>query len=65
MRVGSNAVAWSPDGQRIASGSTDEGVQLWDAVTGNTIFIYRGHTSSVKAVAWSPDGRRIGLSRQR
>jgi WD40 repeat protein len=26
------AVAWSPDGQRIASGSSDQTVQVWQAV---------------------------------
>ncbi len=26
-----NAVAWSPDGQRIASGSEDHTVQVWQA----------------------------------
>jgi hypothetical protein len=56
------AVAWSPDGRRIASGSDDKTVQVWNAAAGNTLLIYRGHTgwlSSVQAVAWSPDGRRI------
>ena len=53
------AVAWSPDGRRIASGSTDETVQVWDASNGGNVHTYRGHSSSVQAVAWSPDGRRI------
>ena len=52
---GVNAVAWSPDGKRIASGSYD--VQVWDAANGGNVFIYRG--SGVNAVAWSPDGKRI------
>ncbi len=57
--VGVLAVAWSPDGKRIASGSGDKTVQLWDAATGETIFTYHDHTKGVQAVAWSPDGRRI------
>jgi eukaryotic-like serine/threonine-protein kinase len=52
-----DAVAWSPDGRRIASGSYD--VQVWDAATGGNIFTYRGHSYAVDAVAWSPDGKRI------
>ena len=54
-------VAWSPDGKRIASGSWDQTVQVWDANSGAPQFIYRGHTTNVNAVAWSParTGQRI------
>ena len=53
------AVAWSPDGKRIASGSFDHTVQVWDAADGGNVFTYRGHSSGMFAVAWSPDGKRI------
>lgn len=53
------AVAWSPDGTSIASGSWDKTVQVWDASNGKQIYIHRGHVTSVPAVAWSPDSRRI------
>src|SRR5450432_2022767 len=55
------AVAWSPNGTYIASGSLDQTVQVWVANT-NTHFrtsIYRGHTAGVQSVAWSPDGKLI------
>jgi eukaryotic-like serine/threonine-protein kinase len=55
------AVAWSPDGKCIASGSSDKAVQIWDATTGATIYTYPGHTSEVNVVAWSPDSKRIAF----
>jgi serine/threonine protein kinase len=54
-----NAVAWSPDGRKIASASADTNVQVWSAATGSNVLTYRGHTSTVNAVAWSPNGLRI------
>ena len=53
------AVAWLPDGKRIASGSADKTVQVWDATDGGDVYTYRGHSDAVFAVAGSPDGKRI------
>jgi len=53
------ALAWSPDGKQIASGSDDGLVHIWDASTGQTFFQYHGHTSAIFKVAWSPDGKLI------
>ncbi|CAG7855299.1 COMPASS-like H3K4 histone methylase component WDR5B {ECO:0000303/PubMed:19567704} Short=AtWDR5B {ECO:0000303/PubMed:19567704} [Serendipita indica DSM 11827] len=54
------AIAFSPDGLRILSGSEDNTIRLWDAETGQSLGEpLRGHTGSVNAVAFSPDGSQI------
>ncbi|MEA5464867.1 AAA-like domain-containing protein, partial [Leptothoe sp. PORK10 BA2] len=54
------SVAFSPDGQRIVSGSFDNTLRLWDANTGAPIGEpLAGHGDAVWSVAFSPDGQRI------
>ena len=55
-----NSVAFSPDGQHIVSGSQDQTICVWDAMTGETVAgPFRGHLSRVTSVAFSPDGQHI------
>ncbi|KAI7205061.1 WD40 repeat-like protein [Hortaea werneckii] len=53
------AVAFSPDGKTVASGSYDRTVRLWDAATGEERQKLEGHDGQVNAVAFSPDGKTV------
>ena len=52
-------MAFSPDGKRLASGSADGTVKVWDALTGQETLTLKGHNGRVASVAFSPDGQRI------
>ena len=55
-----NAVVWSPNGQRIASGSLeDTTVQIWDALTGENSVAHQFYADDGATVVWSPDGQRL------
>ncbi len=69
-----NAVAYSPDGGRLATASRDGTVRVWDVSNGRELLVYRGHEGAkfsepeakekanvfrVAGVAFSPDGKRV------
>ncbi len=53
------SVSYSPDAQRIASGSEDGSVRVWDAESGVELAILQGHDMSVLSSTYSPDGQLI------
>ncbi len=53
------SVAFSPDGQRIVTGSLDGTAKAWDAASGKELVTFKGHRAGIKSVAFAPDGQRI------
>ena len=53
------SVAFSPDGQTLASGSWDNTIKLWNLTTGQVIRTLKGHSDWVRAVAVSLDGQML------
>ncbi len=45
-------IAWDKQGQRIASGSHDGNILIWDVATGKELRQLRGHTNNLRSVAW-------------
>ena len=61
-----NSVSFSPDGTKVASGSDDNTVKLWDVTSGECLQTLEGHSSDVWSVSFSPDGTKVasGSGRQ-
>ncbi|HVK14811.1 MAG TPA: protein kinase, partial [Gemmataceae bacterium] len=57
------AVAFSPDGKRLAvghgSGLGGSPVTVWDVAAGRILHTFPGHASYTHGVAFTPDGRRV------
>ena len=59
------SISFNGDGTRLASGSTDNSIRVWDMTkTSPTSTRISGHGRNVKAVAFSPDGNRLASGGQ-
>ena len=53
------AVAFSPDGKRLASCGYDRTIRLWDVESGRILHVLREHTEAVFGIAFNADGTRL------
>ena len=53
------SVAFSPDGQTLASGSSDNSVRLWEVNTGRPIRTLEGNLGAVYAAGFAPNGKYL------
>jgi WD40 repeat protein len=53
------AIAFSPDGNMLASGSEDGIIRLWNTKDGSIVNTLLGHTKFVASISFSPDGKTL------
>ncbi len=53
------SVCFSADGKKVASGSVDNTVKIWETSTGTCVSTLSGHSDYVNTVTWSPDGTML------
>jgi WD40 repeat protein/serine/threonine protein kinase len=57
-----NAVAFSPDGERLASAGGDGLVKIWNSATGDLLQSFRAHTGSVACVTFHPRSNHLATA---
>ncbi len=54
-----NSVAFSPEGDRVVSGSEDYTVRVWDTISQKVLLVLRGHGNIVNNVQFGHNGKRV------
>ncbi|MDZ8237296.1 MAG: AAA family ATPase, partial [Nostoc sp. ChiQUE01a] len=54
-----NKVAYSPNGQQLASASDDKTIKIWDVSSGQLLKTITGHSGGVISVAYNPNGQQL------
>ena len=62
-----SALAWSPDGSRIATGTTDSGVDIWfirdsPGPVDSFPLNYPHYNGAIDILAWSPDSKLLAIN---
>jgi WD40 repeat protein len=53
------SVAFSPNGKIVASGGSDDTIQIRDTQTGQLIQTMKGNGITARSLAFSPDGKMM------
>lgn len=53
------AVAFAPDGERLATAGADRYVQVWSTRTGRLLHTLQAHTGGINGVCWTRDGKYL------
>lgn len=63
-RVTPVEAAFSLDGRRLATGTSEGAILIWDVATGKELAHLRGHRATVRSLSWAPDGSRLATGGQ-
>jgi WD40 repeat protein len=56
------AIAYSPNGRRLITASTDQTIRIWDANSGREVIVLHRSPVLTTAVAFGPDGNKIAAA---